>query len=257
MPFDSEGNFSRLHNWEDDRINDIDIVTDHMDEEDNNFAEGLSQCFLRNGTSKMEGNLNVGNFKIVNIAEGTLPNDVVNRNQLDNATKTAKEFMNALIKVGDIKASVIPENHDNWVLCNGQELLRSEYSELYNVIGEKFGKGNGVTTFNVPDYRNKFLRGLGKNSATDIYTPQIEGLPNITGKISAVVVSSDTPTQEGALYSKDKISTQAFSASGSASRSFRTVNFDSSKSNKIYGASEHVTPENMAVYWFVKAKREE
>ena len=26
MPFDSEGVFSRLHNWEDDRVNDIDIV---------------------------------------------------------------------------------------------------------------------------------------------------------------------------------------------------------------------------------------
>ena len=34
MPFDSEGMFSRLHSWENDRINDIDIVTDHMDEED-------------------------------------------------------------------------------------------------------------------------------------------------------------------------------------------------------------------------------
>ena len=38
MPFDSEGMFSRLHNWEDDRINDIDIVTDHHDEEDDNFG---------------------------------------------------------------------------------------------------------------------------------------------------------------------------------------------------------------------------
>ena len=27
MPFDSEGNFTRIHNWEDDRINDIDIVS--------------------------------------------------------------------------------------------------------------------------------------------------------------------------------------------------------------------------------------
>ena len=71
MPFDSEGVFSRLHNWEDDRINDIDIVTDHMDEEDDNFADGLSQCFLKKGTSKMEGTFNVGNFKITNLADGT------------------------------------------------------------------------------------------------------------------------------------------------------------------------------------------
>ena len=82
MPFDSEGMFSRLHNWEDDRINDIDIVTDHMDEEDDNFADGLSQCFLKNGNSKMEGNFNAGNFKLMNVADGTLPADAVNRGQL-------------------------------------------------------------------------------------------------------------------------------------------------------------------------------
>ena len=29
MPFDSQGNFTRLHSWEQDRIDDIDIVTDH------------------------------------------------------------------------------------------------------------------------------------------------------------------------------------------------------------------------------------
>lgn len=28
MPYDSEGNFYRVHNWEEDRINDIDIVAD-------------------------------------------------------------------------------------------------------------------------------------------------------------------------------------------------------------------------------------
>lgn len=256
MPFDSEGIFSRLHNWEDDRVNDIDIVTDHMDEEDNNFADGLSQCFLKNGISKMEGNLNVGNFKIMNLAEGTLPTDAVNRSQLDETTQIIKEFMNNLIKVGDIKASVISQNHDNWILCDGQELSRTDYSDLFEIIGENFGKGNGVTTFNVPDYRGKFLQGLGKNSSENIYTLQTESLPNILGKLSAVVMSSDTPSQEGALSSKDRISAQAFSASGSAARSFRSVDFDASKGNDIY-SGEHVIPENYAVYWFIKAKKEE
>ena len=107
-------------------------------EEDNNFAEGLSQCFLKNGTSKMEGNLNVGNFKVMNIAEGTLPNDAVNRSQLDNVGLIIKEFMNSLVKVGDIKASVISQNHDNWILCNGQELSRSDYADLFDIIGDLY-----------------------------------------------------------------------------------------------------------------------
>ena len=248
MPFDSEGIFSRLHNWEDDRVNDIDIVTDHMDEEDNNFAEGLSQCFLKNGTSKMEGNFNVGNFKVVNIADGTLPNDAINRSQLDNATQIAKEFMNILLKVGDIKASVISENHDNWILCDGQELSRNEYSELYELIGEKFGKGNGVTTFNVPDYRGKFLRGLGGNSASDIYTLQEESLPD--HKHSIVV--SDYGNPDGG----SDVSSSGYKYWRKISSGSPQYTENASGENSIY-SGEHVTPENYAVYWFIKAKREE
>lgn len=256
MPFDSEGIFSRLHNWEDDRVNDIDIVTDHMDEEDNNFADGLSQCFLKNGTSKMEGNFNCGNFKVMNIAEGTLPNDAVNRSQLDTASQIAKEFMNVLVKVGDIKASVIPQNHDNWILCNGQAISRSDYAELFEIIGDKFGQGNGVTTFNVPDYRGKFLRGLGGNSASNIYSKQAEGLPNITGSFASVPTSTDYSGSK-ALSSERYITSQNFSSSGSYNRPWRSIDFDASKSNNLYGASSHVTPENYAVYWFIKAKKEE
>ncbi len=255
MPFDSEGIFSRLHNWEDDRVNDIDIVTDHMDEEDNNFADGLSQCFLKNGTSKMEGNINVGNFKIMNLAEGTLPNDAVNRKQLDDFSLLNKQFMNMLIKVGDIKASVISQNHDNWVLCNGQELSRSEYSELFEIIGDKFGKGNGVTTFNVPDYQGKFLRGLGENSAEDIYTLQKEGLPNIKGFMSNWAVNIDNGQEDSALYGTSADGQRrdsAYTTNGCSG-----INFDASRNNAIYGSSEHVTPENYAVYWFIKAKKEE
>lgn len=92
MPFDSEGNFSRLHNWEDDRINDIDIVTDHMDEEDDNFANGLSQCFLKSGLSKMQGEFDAGNFKVRNVANGTTTYDAVNRGQLDGVSKSLNDF---------------------------------------------------------------------------------------------------------------------------------------------------------------------
>ena len=47
MPFDSEGMFSRLHNWEDDRINDIDIVTDHMDEGRRQFCRRPKPMFFK------------------------------------------------------------------------------------------------------------------------------------------------------------------------------------------------------------------
>lgn len=112
MPFDSEGNFSRLHNWEDDRINDIDIVTDHMDEEDDNFANGLSQCFLKNGLSKMQGDFDAGNFKLRNVADGTTAYDAVNRAQLD---KQNTELSTEIKKVAESFQVVekLPESPDD------------------------------------------------------------------------------------------------------------------------------------------------
>ena len=82
MPFDSDGNFSRIHNWEDDRRNGIEIVTDHHDEEDDNFANGLSQCLLRDGRTPLKDNFDAGNFQIKNLRQANLDDDAVNFAQL-------------------------------------------------------------------------------------------------------------------------------------------------------------------------------
>jgi len=85
MPFDSQGNFTRIHNWEEDRQNDIEIVSSRHDEEDDNFATGLSQCMLRSGNAVMQDNLNMGNFQINNVTSGTASTDAVNKGQMDTA----------------------------------------------------------------------------------------------------------------------------------------------------------------------------
>ena len=87
MPFDSNGLFTRMHNWEDDRKNDIDIVSDRHDEEDDNFADGLSECFLKDGRVSMKGILKMGGFQIRNLAKGAQDTDAVNKSQLDADSK--------------------------------------------------------------------------------------------------------------------------------------------------------------------------
>ena len=42
-----------------------------------------------------------------------------------------------------------------WLLCNGKEVSRTVYHNLFDVIGTTFGAGNGSTTFNVPDLRGR------------------------------------------------------------------------------------------------------
>ena len=89
MPFDSTGNFTRLHNWEEDRLNDVDIASDRHDEEDDNFAEGISACVCKDGRTTMTGDLNLGGYSVTNLANGTASTDAVNKSQLDGVDSGA------------------------------------------------------------------------------------------------------------------------------------------------------------------------
>lgn len=45
----------------------------------------------------------------------------------------------------------------NFKFPNGQELSRTEYSELFEIIGTIYGEGDGSTTFNLPDLTGRTL----------------------------------------------------------------------------------------------------
>lgn len=53
MAFNGIGTFVRLHNWQQDAANGIDISAPEMDGEDNGFAAGLSLCVTRDGQGQM------------------------------------------------------------------------------------------------------------------------------------------------------------------------------------------------------------
>lgn len=48
---------------------------------------------------------------------------------------------------------------DGWLWCNGDAISRTTYASLFNVIGISYGAGDGSTTFNLPDFRNRVLQG--------------------------------------------------------------------------------------------------
>lgn len=131
MPFDSEGIFDRKYNFEEDRVNDIDIVTDHMDGEFDNYAEGLSSTFLRDGRVAMSGDLDVGNFKVKNVAKGTLDTDAVNRKQLDDLKKQIEEGNNTF--AGD-------NTFSGKVTITGETALNGETSAVTQEVEDSSNK---------------------------------------------------------------------------------------------------------------------
>jgi hypothetical protein len=54
-----------------------------------------------------------------------------------------------------------------WLLCDGSLVSRADYPDLLTAIGVAHGVGDGVTTFAVPDYRGRFLRGVSGSSLRD------------------------------------------------------------------------------------------
>jgi microcystin-dependent protein len=61
--------------------------------------------------------------------------------------------------IGEILTSASTTTPPNFLFCDGSAVSRTTYSDLFAAIGTIYGTGDGSSTFNLPDYRGKFLRG--------------------------------------------------------------------------------------------------
>lgn len=61
-------------------------------------------------------------------------------------------------------AATAPAKH---VKANGAAMSRTAYAWLFGKIGTSYGAGDGATTFNIPDLRAEFLRGLDDGRGVD------------------------------------------------------------------------------------------
>lgn len=55
---------------------------------------------------------------------------------------------------------------DNYMFADGSEISRTDYAELFEIIGETYGAGDGSTTFNLPDKRER-VSVMYKEDSTD------------------------------------------------------------------------------------------
>lgn len=72
---------------------------------------------------------------------------------------TNKQYVDNSMPVGAIVAYAGSSVPTGWVVCNGQAVSRTTYAGLFSVCGTYYGSGDGSTTFNVPDLRDRFVRG--------------------------------------------------------------------------------------------------
>lgn len=56
---------------------------------------------------------------------------------------------------------------DGWLLCDGTAVRRDQYADLFQAIGTAWGAGDGSNTFNLPDMRGRFARGVDQGVGND------------------------------------------------------------------------------------------
>ncbi|GEM_PF-2258281 len=95
----------------------------------------------------------------INALVASLPATIIKGTTLAKATDIAKQLTEygATIETPDWL------KQHGWLICDGKQYNRLEYSRLFDRIKILYGQGDGKNTFNVPDYRNQFLRGWDNN----------------------------------------------------------------------------------------------
>ncbi len=135
---------------------------------------------------------------------------------------------------------------NGYLKCDGATYLRTEYPDLFAVIGTIYGSTDS-TNFKVPNFQGQFLRGFGGNSAS-IGVAQKGGIPNITCSFGNFDVYGANASGAAKISSWGQSNTRE-QWGGAVAK----VDIDASRSNKLFGASEdEIRPDNYAVMLCIK-----
>lgn len=137
--------------------------------------------------------------------------------------------------VGTILALLNDEVPEGYLPAEGAVISRTTYADLFNVIGTKFGVGDGSTTFNLPNLVGRFLEGDGVPG-----TLKGPGLPDHN---HSILINLDTSDGNG--YRK-------YLPRNTEGSKVAVPSTQASQSNPIYGASNTVQPKSVTVKFCIK-----
>lgn len=180
--------------------------------------------------------------------------------------------------LGDFYFSITPHMPDGVLPLNGSEVSRTTYSDLYDyiltihnelvtsdkkfIVSEEewqnisienngyvpyYSYGTGEDLFRLPRMSG-YLKATGELDEAGNYIA--EGLPNITGEFNSryTIAYDNGSNSNGSIISPYSTNSGNYGSSTADSSWGYGFTFDASRSNSIYGNSEHVTPETNALF---------
>ncbi len=131
-------------------VPDTPATAEDQNSQDQDIADGLTQCILKNGDSVMTGDLDMDGHKIVNLGPGTASTDAATYGQILN-----------FVPIGvvlDYAGATAPNS--SWMVCDGSAISRTTYATLFAICGTSYGEGDMSSTFNIPDTRGRVVAAV-------------------------------------------------------------------------------------------------
>lgn len=135
---------------------------------------------------------------------------------------------------------------NGWLLANGAAISRTTYANLFDKIGTTYGSGDGSTTFDIPDLRDRYIIGAGTNA---LGAQIAEQLPNIKGRLKTYNDTLFLPTN---AFSIAYATETGIKLGGSGSYKQLELFFDAHNANSIYADSGKVYPLSLALNFIIK-----
>ena len=179
---------------------------------------------------------------------------------------------------GDIKMSAAASPPSLWLACDGAAISRTTYADLFTAIGTAYGVGDGSTTFNVPDMRQRFPLGKaasGTGSAlgasggaidhghgtdflittADLHTHGFSDTSSSAGSHTHTVSgpSDLDPFGSGAFDAAGQFHTHTTGSGGSHSHTVSGTTDNDSHNHSINGTTDSQNPPYLAVNYFIYA----
>lgn len=144
---------------------------------------------------------------------------------------------------GHLLLATTDEPPEGTLIADGSAVSRAVYHELFEKIGTRYGAGDGVTTFELPDWRDEFPRFSGADRA--VGTKQGDAIRNLYGVLHNFY-GMGTPNPEGVfdLYAQTNRGDAAITTTTGYQIIQQTVHFDASNTNPT---ADENRPRNVAV----------
>lgn len=167
----------------------------------------------------------------------------LDQTKTDQLLDALKNFGKTVVPIGSVIFYLGTTIPDGYLLCNGASLSRTEYPELFEVLGTKCGSVDSAH-FTLPDTHHRFLEGTTTLSEVGSYIAA--GLPNMLGNFDGYFAFN---TATGVFATSNPNETVQALTTGVGNHG---IEFNASKGNAIFGASSTVQPAGLYVQSLIR-----